>query len=48
MIIPTMKHTATTPSGHASNATSAKKPIKETAEMNMQKAGTRAEREKKK
>jgi hypothetical protein len=48
MITPTMKLTAMTPSGHASNATSAKKPIRETAEMNMQKAGTRDEREKKK
>jgi len=48
MTTPTTKHTPRTPPGHALNATSAKKPIKERAEMNMQKAGTRAERAKKK
>ena len=48
MITPTMQETAPTPLGDASNATGAKNPSRETAEMSMQKVGTRAEREKKK
>ena len=48
IITPTTKQTNKTPCGHASNATTARKVMSESDEMNMHNAGTRAESAKKK